>query len=405
MTIHKREKLIGKALSNNPRFAYLPDHDRYLAATEEPKYKFNVIGSGIIGQEHINITHLEGRATVHGVYDPNPRSVAVAQGLKARWGGEELVIYETLEEACNDPEVDALIIATPNYTHYDVVKVAAQSGKHILLEKPLATTVQDAYAITKIAESYDAVFQVGLQYRYKTISVEAMHEVFDRKSVGEVRLLSMQEHRIPFLDKVNQWNKFTKYSGDTLVEKCCHYFDLMNLFAQSRPTRVFASGGQAVNFTDFEYAGERSDALDNAFVVIDYANGVRANFSLCMFAPMFYEELVVCGDEGRLRAWEQTDFLPRGNLSSNIEVMVGEHRPSRRLQPSYPTWIEDSGHNGATYYEHVYFVDNIEGKATNTASAREGLWSVIVASAAQESIKRGGVVAIDDYLAEMNIDA
>jgi len=391
------------AVGDNIRFDYLPDEDRYLVAKGQPKYKFNIIGTGIIGQEHINITHLEGRATIHGIYDPNPRSIERAKVVNAKWSDHELVVYDSLEAACNDPEVDALIICTPNYTHIDVVRVAAKSGKHILTEKPLATTIEDALEITQIAESYEAVFQVGLQYRYKTISVESIHEVFDRKSIGDVKMVSMQEHRIPFLDKVNQWNKFAKYSGDTLVEKCCHYFDLINLFAQGKPKRVMASGSMAVNFTDFEYEGEKSDVLDNAFVIVDYDNGVRGSFSLCMFSPLFYEELVVCGDGGRLKATESKDFLPGGDLKSNIEVMTGTKSPSRRLEPAYPTWIENSGHNGATYYEHVYFVDNIEGKPTNTATAREGLMSIVVAYAAQESIKRGQVVDIDDMLEEMNI--
>ncbi len=393
-----------KELTHSSRFNYLPDEDRYIVAKSQSKYKFNIIGAGIIGQEHMNITYLEGRANIHGIYDPNPRSVAVAQGIQAKWNQPELVIYESLEAACNDPEVDALLICTPNYTHLEVVKVAAQSGKHILCEKPIATTVADAFEITRIAETYEAVFQIGLQYRYKSISVEAIHEALERKTLGDIKMISMQEHRIPFLDKVNQWNKFSKYSGDTLVEKCCHYFDLINLFAGAKPVRVYGSGSQAVNFTDFEYNGEKSDILDNAFVVVDYENGVRANFSLCMFAPLFYEELVICGDEGRLRAWEQTDFLPGGDLESNLEIMCGENKPSRRMQPAYPTWIEESGHNGATFFEHVYFVDNIEGKPTNTASAREGLWSVIVAAAAQESIKCGSVIEIDAYLASLNIE-
>lgn len=398
------KELRTKALVNSPRFNYLPDEDRYLVAKTQAEYKFNVIGAGINGQEHINITYLEGRAMIHGVYDPNPRSVMVAQEIQAQWGQPELIVYDSLEAACNDPEVDALLICTPNHTHLDVVNVAAQSGKHILCEKPIATTIADSLEITKIAEAYEAIFQIGLQYRYKSISVEAIHEVLERKTIGDVKLISMQEHRIPFLDKVNQWNKFSKLSGGTLVEKCCHYFDLINLIAGAKPVRVFGSGSMAVNFTDFEYDGEKSDILDNAFVVIDYENGVRANFSLCMFAPMFYEELVVCGDEGRLRAWEQTDFLPGGDLMSNMEIICGEDKPSRRIQPAYPTWIEESGHNGATYFEHIYFIDNIEGKPTNTASAREGLWSVIVAATAQESIKRGTVVEIDDYLASLNIE-
>lgn len=398
------KELRTKAYANSPQFNYLPEQDRYLVARGTPKYKINLIGCGIIGQEHLNLTYLEGRAVVHGVYDPNPRSIAVAQSIQEKWSQEPLIVYESLEDASNDPEVDAVIICTPNYTHLEVLEVVAKSGKHILLEKPIATTVADALEITKIAESYSAVFQIGLQYRYKSISVEAIHEALERKTIGDIKLISMQEHRIPFLDKVNQWNKFSKFSGDTLIEKCCHYFDLLNLFAQSKPVSVFASGSMAVNFTEFEYNGEKSDILDNAFVIIDYENGVRANFSLCMFAPMFYEELVVCGDEGRLRAWEQKDFMPGGDLKSHLEILCGENKPSRRIEPGYPTWIEDSGHNGATFFEHVYFIDNIEGKPTTTASAREGLWSVIVAAAAQESIKRGSVVNIDDYLADLNVE-
>jgi len=397
------KELRTRDLAHSPRFNYLPDADRYLAERRKPQYKFNVIGTGIVGQEHISVTYLEGRATIHGIYDPNPRSVAVAQEVQATWTDHELKVYNSLEAACNDPEVDGLIICTPNFTHLNVVKVAAQSGKHIMLEKPIATTVADAYEITQIADQHSGVFQVGLQYRYKSIYVEAIHEALERQSLGDIKLISMQEHRIPFLDKVNQWNKFSRFSGDTLVEKCCHYFDLMNLFAGARPVKVFASGSMAVNFTEFEYNGEKSDILDNAFAVIEYDNGSRANFNLCMFAPMFYEELVVCGDAGRLRAWEQSDFMLDGELQSHVEIMAGEHKPSRRIQAGYPAWIEKSGHNGATYYEHVYFIDNIEGKPTNTASASDGLWSVIVAAAAQESIKCGQAIQIDDYLSRQGI--
>ncbi|OQU73945.1 oxidoreductase, partial [Helicobacter pylori] len=136
----------------------------------------------------------------------------------------------------------------------------------------------------QIAQNYPKVLQIGLRYRYKPIYVEAIHEAKVRRSLGEIKTLTIMEHREPFLDKVKQWNKFSKYSGGTLVEKCCHYFDLFNLFAASRPVSVYASGSQAVNFKDFEYDGERSDILDNAFVIVEYENGVRANFNLCMFA-------------------------------------------------------------------------------------------------------------------------
>jgi predicted dehydrogenase len=388
-----------RLFARNPNFAYLPDRDRYLFAIDPPKYRFNLIGAGLNGQEHLRVALLEGRATFYGVYDPNPRSVETARKAFAQLApGGDLHVYDTLEAACNDPQVDGLVITTPNHTHIDVVRVAVQSGKHIFLEKPMATTIPDAAEIARIARNYPAVFQVGLQYRYKAIYVEAIYEAMQRKAVGQIKTISILEHRIPFLDKVRQWNKFSQYSGGTLVEKCCHYFDLLNLFAGARPVTVYATGSMAVNFIDFEYDGQKSDILDNAFVTVIYENGVRASFNLCMFAPMFYEELLLCGDEGRLKAWENQDFLPTAVSKSGLEILRGEGQPSRLSTPCYPGFIESTGHNGATFYEHIYFIDNIEGKPTNTATAEEGYWSVVVGHAAEQSVKTGQPVQIKDLI-------
>jgi predicted dehydrogenase len=388
-----------------PIFKYLSDRDRYLFAFDQPKYRFNIIGTGMNGQEHLKITLLEGRATVHGIFEPHPGSVEGAKQLYSQYGTSgELILYDSLKAACHDPEVDGLIICTPNFTHIEIAREAIKSGKHILLEKPMATTIQDAYEIIQLAEGYDAVFQVGLQYRYKAMYVEAIYEALTRKSIGDIKMITLQEHRLPFMDKVNQWNKFANYSGGTLVEKCCHYFDLLNLFAQARPVSVFATGSRAVNFLEFEYEGQKSDIVDNAVVTVIYENGVQASFNLCMFAPMFYEEMVLCGDEGRLKAFENQDFLPVPRSKTGLEILRGESQPARVTTPCYPEFVEASGHSGSTYLEHVNFVDQIEGRKTNAATAAEGFWSIVVGVAAEESIKRGKVVDINDLLATSGID-
>jgi len=393
------KELRSRAFNLDPRFGYLAEEDHYLFASEKPIYKFNVIGCGLNGNEHIFVTMLEGRATIHGVFDENPGSIALAKNNFARFNPDrELVCYETMEAVCNDPAVDALIITTPNYTHLEVLKVAIQSGKHIFMEKPMATTIKDAQEILQIANDYPAILQIGLQYRYKSIYVEAIHEVFERKSLGEIKMVNIIEHRLPFLDKVKQWNKFSKYSGGTLVEKCCHYFDLLNMFAQAKPVSVFATGSMAVNFKEFKYNNEKSDIIDNAVVSVVYENGVRASFNLCMFAPMFYEELTLCGDEGYLKAYEKEDFLPPPRPKTYMEVLRGETRPSRVCNPCYPPHIEESGHNGSTFYEHVNFINNIEGKPNNTATVEEGFWSVVIGVAAEESVKTGKVVLIEKLL-------
>ncbi|MBT8110870.1 MAG: Gfo/Idh/MocA family oxidoreductase [Gammaproteobacteria bacterium] len=380
------------------------DKDKYLFAREAPKYRFNVIGAGTMGQEHIRVTNFEGRATINGVYDPEPLSVENAKAAQAQYSDSPLKVYATLEEACADPDVDGLIICTPNYTHIDAVRIAAKSGKHILVEKPVATTIPDAYEIAQIADAHEGVIQVGLQYRYKAIYTEAIHEALERKTLGNIKTVSMVEHRMAFLDKVGQWNKFSRYSGGTLVEKCCHYFDLINLFAQSTPKRVFASGSMAVNFKEFQNEQGKSDILDNAMVVIEYENGVRGSFGLAMFVPMFYEEIVLCGDIGRLRASENLDFLPGATLKSQLEIFGGETFPSRMTIPSYPVAIEESGHNGATFFEHAHFVDSIDNGKSEGPTAMDAFWSVVVGVAAETSVATGEPVEIQDLLQQSGLD-
>lgn len=382
---------------------HLPERDRYISAEIDPVLTFNIIGLGVNGLEHMRNTFNEGRATIKGVYDSEPLSVAAAQEQFRQFVTDrDLVVYDSVATCCSDPDVDGIIIATPNYTHIDLVRDVRESGKHVLLEKPMATTITDAWEIVQIAADYPSVFQIGLQYRYKAMYAEAAYEAKTRRSLGEIKTMSITEHRVPFFDKVNQWNKFAKYSGDTLVEKCCHYFDLFNLFADSRPERVYASGSMAVCFTDFVYEGQGSDILDNAMVIVDYANGIRANFELCMFAPMFWEEFTLCGDAGRLAAFRKQDFL-RGSPECSLQVLSNELAVARTMTPEYPGALESLGHDGATYFEHVSFVDNILGKPTNTASVTEGFWSVVVGVAAQESIRTGQPVLTEELLSDAGI--
>ena len=396
-----KKEINNVVYSNFLNVDYLPEKDLYVYKKEPAMHKFNIIGAGMIGQEHMRVTMLEGRAVINGIYDRNEYSINQAKKMFASlYPDIELKVYDTLYDACNDPEVDGLIICTPNFSHIEVVREAIKSGKNILVEKPMVTTLADAFEMRKIAQDYSAVLQVGLQYRYKAIYAESRKEALEKKALGDIKTITIVEHRIPFLDKIDQWNKFSEYSGGTLVEKCCHYFDLFNLFAQSKPKYVFAVGGQDVNFTEFEYNGKKSDILDNAIVTVVYENGVKCNFNLCMFSPMFYEELTICGEQGRIRAWENENYLPEEGSLTHFEMLCADHRPSLISTPCYPRTIQSSGHMGGTYFEHKYFVDNIEGKGRDTATMDEGFWSVVIGIAAEKSVKTGEIVYIDQLLSE-----
>lgn len=376
---------------------YLEDEDRFLTARADPEFSFGVIGCGMMGQEHIYNALLVGRAKIGGLYDPAAKSIDAATRLIARNGQQEAPrIYASLAQAVADPDTDALIIATPNYTHIDVVRTVVGSNKALFVEKPIATTVADAFEVCQLAAAHSQPVRFGLQYRYKSVYAEALTEVFERRSVGRVHSVNMLEHRFPFLDKVQQWNKFSAYTGGTLVEKCCHYFDLMNLFSGGNPQRVFAVGNQAVNFHNFVYDNKKADGLDQAQLSIQYDNGVIGGFSLCMFTPGTREELVVCGDAGRVHASESARL---GEANENrLEVWRGENAASSVRAPEYPSYITKAGHHGSTFFEHLSFVDELSGGVASGPNLADGLWSVAVGAAAQLSIERGAAVDVAEVL-------
>jgi len=376
------------------RVAALTPENPYLSSQRKPRLL--IVGAGMMGREHLRVSQLLGWADVKGIVDPDGGSLEWACSDWRLLTDAPLTIYRDLSEACLDDAVDAIVIATPNHTHRDVLHAVAESGKPLLLEKPMATTLADAMDIVNLAREYPAVIQLGMQYRFKAQYVEALQAVA-KSTLGQVKTVAMSEYRPPFLDKVDQWNKFNRYSGGTLVEKCCHYFDLINVVAQSRPRRVYASGGRAVNFLDFEWRGELSDIDDHAMTIIDYDNGVRASFTLNMFCQELYEELVVVGERGRLVASEHASFQPDTASKAELLVEVPDHPAYRGVPVGYPDWIEASGHYGATFFEHIAFNLQLAGQAVDAATPEQALWSLIVASAAQHSIQIGREVDVGAF--------
>ena len=376
------------------RVAALAPENPYLASQRKPRLL--IVGAGTMGREHLRVSQLLGWADVQGIVDPDGGSLEWACSDWRLLTDAPLTIYRDLSEACLHDAVDAIVIATPNHTHRDVLHAVAESGKPLLLEKPMATTLADAMDIVNLAREYPAFIQLGMQYRFKAQYVEALQAVA-KSTLGQVKTVAMSEYRPPFLDKVDQWNKFNRYSGGTLVEKCCHYFDLINVVAQSRPRRVYASGGRAVNFLDFEWRGELSDIDDHAMTIIDYDNGVRASFTLNMFCQELYEELVVVGERGRLVASEHASFQPDTASKAELLVEVPDHPAYRGVPVGYPDWIEASGHYGATFFEHIAFNLQLAGQAVDAATPEQALWSLIVASAAQHSIQIGREVDVGAF--------
>jgi predicted dehydrogenase len=242
---------------------------------------------------------------------------------------------------------------------------------------------------------------VAMEYRYMP-PVERLRKELGRGRAGTPRMIAIREHRFPFLEKVGDWNRFSSRTGGTLVEKCCHFWDLMRLIANSDPVRVYASAAMDVNHKDESYDGQTPDIIDNAFVTVDFANGMRGMLDLCMFAEgsKWQEVVSVTGDAARIDACVPgpARFQP-GGVERHSEVHISDRRTKRvsRSKILVDEEILRAGdHHGSTFFQHRKFFDLVRtGQGTPEVTLEDGLWAVRVGEAAEESARTGQAIAFD----------
>src|SRR5215469_16994081 len=324
--------------------------------------RYAIIGTGMMGCEHIRNLRLLPGVEVAAIADPHPTSLAAGR-LAA---GREVESYADPRELLRSaPRLDAVVVASPNFTHYEVLRAVFETDLHVLVEKPLCTEVDDCLRVAEASEKHAGIVWVGMEYRYMRPLARLVDEVH-AGAIGRLRMLAIREHRFPFLRKVGDWNRFNRHTGGTLVEKCCHFFDLMNLITEQRPTQVYGSGGIDVNHLDERYDGETPDILDNAYVIVDFDRGARGLLDLCMFAENSTHEMeiVATGDRGKAEA-----FLPPHEL-----VLTRRDRTERAtIQFPLDAQARELGaHHGATLFEHLAFRDAIQSCGKPIVGVEDG---------------------------------
>lgn len=366
--------------------------------------RYGLIGCGMMGQEHIRNVALLGDAEVVALYDPDPGMIEQARALVP-----DATIAPDLDSLLAMQDLDALIVVSPNDCHADHLhKIASYAHRPVLMEKPLFTDPADRDRLIALADQYRAPIWVAMEYRYMP-PVAAFLEQVD-KATGGIKMLTIREHRFPFLHKVNNWNRFNARSGGTLVEKCCHFFDLMRLIIGSDPVSVMASGGQSVNHLNEVVDGVVPDIWDNAYVIVDFENGARAMLELCMFAEgaEFQEEISALGPLGKIEAkvpGPSRFWSPEFGPEPIPQVVTSKRDPKGPVVQEFPIdpALKQAGdHHGSTYFQHLGFRNVVRGLALPDVSFDDGLRAVEMGMAAQESARSGQVVALGDQYTEQS---
>jgi myo-inositol 2-dehydrogenase / D-chiro-inositol 1-dehydrogenase len=352
--------------------------------------RYGLVGTGMMGVEHIRNVAIVPGAEIVALYDPVESSLGWAKAALGE--GANPQVFDSIE-ALAAAGLDAVIVASPNHTHRAVLEPLFASNLNILCEKPLATTISDTHWIVEQAEKSSGIFWTAMEYRYMPPAAEFVRQVHDGRT-GKLQMLSIREHRFPFLPKVGDWNRFSANTGGTMVEKCCHFFDLMRLIVQSEAVRVYCSGAMDVNHLDERYEGRVPDIIDNSFTTVDFANGVRAMLDLSMFADGAedQEEIVAVGSAARLDC-----RIPTGDLIFSPRTgFMQPKQPERTHVPVEPHALAAGQHHGATYYQHQKFYSALAGNGPVEVTARDGMMAVAIGTAAEISAREKRVVTLEE---------
>lgn len=348
-----------------------------------------------MAREHILNINLLPHGQVSVVYDP-VRELAESCATLAG----DAHVADSLEALLAFEDVDAFVIVSPNYLHVPQLRqIIATRPLPILCEKPLYTDAKDA-DIEALFADYPHPVWVAMEYRYMPPVAALIAQA--EQATGGIKMLTVREHRFPFLPKIGDWNRFNAKTGGTLVEKCCHFFDLMRLILRAEPVRVMASAGQAMNHLDERYNDQVPDIWDNGYVIVDFDNGARAMLELCMFAEgaEYQEEISAVGPKGKIEAFVPGPgrFWPKLLGEPPVPHLVISPRapkgPMRSEMPVDPTLLAAGDHNGSTFYQHQRFNAVLRGEGEVEVTVADGAKAVRIGMAAQESAATGQSVLL-----------
>jgi predicted dehydrogenase len=332
-----------------------------------------ILGSGYMGRSYAEcITKFNTRARLMAVSGGTR-----APGLASDYGVDYAPTYA---ELLARPDVDAVLIATPHANHRDQVIQAAEHGKHVLVEKPMATTLADCDAMLEACRRAGVRLEVIQTLRFRGTPARAK-QLIDEGRIGAVRMIRGQSLVRDYAIAAGAWPALPEHGG-AFLDMGVHNFDIMRFWSGSEARRIFA------HITTY---GDSGYPWLSAMVQIVFANGVVAQQWTSHETPAqsltdSQHRYVVVGATGAL----EIDGYGKLLLSTPDRTEVIWEQPTFDFvnRPLDPIRLE------AFYTQTQAFVDDVLDGRAPTVSGAEGRAAVEIVEAAQRSSQTGQAIEL-----------
>ena len=323
-----------------------------------------VVGYGYWGPNIVRNTMERPELSLWGLCEMNPDR---AEKFSARYPGVRTTA--SFDEVLADPSVDAVSIATPPATHHPLAKRALEAGKHVLVEKPLATSAADAEDLVEIAEREGLVLMPGHTFLYSA-AVNKVRDLIESGELGEVYFITSSRMNLGI------------YQPDGVVNDLAPHDLSILMYWLGEPVSMVSASGSTVF---------QNGVPETAFLTLSFEQGTTANVQLSWLAPHKVRQTIVVGSkrmvvyddaatDGAVRIYDRgVDFTEPTNFGEYQLTYRSGDMLVPRLEPAEPLGLELAD-----------FAHAIENGTDPRSHARLGVEIVRVLEAAHESLVASG---------------
>ena len=335
----------------------------------EKKLKLGIIGAGRIGKLHAenvikNIKGFEVKS-IADVYADAVLDWANSLGIKN--------VYSDYMDILNDPEIDAVMICSSTNTHSKISIEAANAGKHIFCEKPIALDLDKIKDALRAVEKAGVKFQVGFNRRYDH-NFKRVQELVKDGRIGDVHIIKVTSR-----DPAPPPAEYVKVSGGMFLDMTIHDFDMVRYLSGSEVEEVYTAAAVLVD----PAIGEAGD-VDTAIITLKFKNGAIGVIDNSRKAAYGYDQRVeVFGSKGCITVSNDT---PSSAVLSTQEGVYSDKPKYFFLERYKDSFID----------EIKCFYDAIANDTQPPVTGIDGLKPVLIALAAKKSLIEGRPVKIEE---------
>lgn len=346
--------------------------------SEQP-VRFGLVGFGAWGRHHAQSIVAHPDAQLAAIVAPSEasRSAAAKDFPPA-------AIFSDHREMLAQMKLDLVDVVTPSHTHGEIAIAALEAGCHVLLEKPMALTIEDCRTMVQRARACGKHLAVGHEFRLSSQWGE-IKRLIDSGVIGDPQYVLVELLRKPYRLGASGWRYDAQRVGSWVLEEPIHFFDLARWYLESagNPVELHA------------YANSRDPArpalYDNFSAMFRCANGAYAVVSQTLAAFEHHQTVKVSGTKGALWAGWSGALDRTLEPTSFLKVFDGVTLVNVALK-------QQSGEVFELRAEIARCVEMVRGRAAPAATGEDGLWSTGLCLLAEESIRQQRPLPVGDLL-------